>query len=123
MLAACGESTAPVSVVGAWNLETIDGTALPVTLLHASGVACGVAVTGGRFVFESGGKFSGSETYGQTVNGVLYCSAQSVLNGTYTSDGGTVTTTNTAGGGKGHLTLSGSALTKTFEGHSFVYRK
>lgn len=124
-LIACGGDAVapPAQLVGIWNLSSVDGQALPVNLRAASGLACGVDVMAGVIGFEAGGKFSGTETYGKTVNGQLFCNAVVLISGTYVSNGQTVTLTNTAGGGRSTLTLSGQELVKVSEARRYVYHK
>jgi hypothetical protein len=123
LAASCGgDSTAPttVSVAGTWNLQTINGTALPYVLEQTG--ADKTEITSDVFNVASTGSFTQTTTVRFTQNGAV--TTQSVADaGSYTVSGTAVNFTFNSDGSTGTGSLSGNTLTVTSSGFAFVYKK
>lgn len=121
-LIACGkDATAPVlSPVGTWNLATIDGKVLPVTILAATD-GCPLTVQSASYSLSSGGAYTARTQFGIIFGGDLLCSASSAEDGNYVLDGNTVTLH--SGSFSHTLTLGIGGLNAVVEGRDYAYRK
>jgi hypothetical protein len=122
LLWACGDSTEPQGAVGFWELRSVNGNALPVTIYNAVGVdQCDVIVRHGQYELNVDGTFTGVTKYGVESGGRGYCYAEYVESGTYTVGRESVTFTD---GGYVHImTLDSRALSHTRNSDRYVYHK
>jgi hypothetical protein len=117
---ACDSSTSPeATIVGTWNLSTMNGSPLPFTVFGSG--ANKVEITAGVITFAQGGTYSSTMTTRSTMNGVATNSTDSET-GNYTITGATVSITD-PGEPTQTATMSGNTLTTTVEGFTFVFIK
>ncbi len=123
-VAACGgsDSTSPtVSIVGTWNLKTINGTNLPYSFPPSQNGTV-ATVTADQLVLSANGTYS-DVTNLRLVNGGT-TQTQSVTElGTYTSANGSLTFNDQTDGITYQGSVSGSVLTEIVNGLTQVYQK
>jgi len=120
-IAACGDSTAPETVVGVYAMQSINGSAPPAVVgQDASGT---LEVTGGQVSLNADQTFSDRTDFRFTdASTGAVTTTQDVATGTYTRSGNTVTLTPT-GESPYSLTWDGSSLTQIVSGISIIYSK
>jgi hypothetical protein len=119
-IAACSDSTAPRSFVGAFALVAVNGTAPPVIIAQdATGT---LEVTGGRITLNSDMTFRDSTEFRVTDSNNVSTIESDVVTGTYTTSGSTATLTPT-GDAPYDLTLSGNTLTQTAGNLTITYNR
>jgi hypothetical protein len=121
VLAACGgdEGTGPATVTGTYNLQTVDGAALPYILIQAG--ADRLEITGGRITLNPDNTFSDRTDYRLIEDGDTSTDSETYF-GTYTVNGQFVALEYDDGEDT-DLILDGATLTQNFEGLILVYRK
>jgi len=123
--AACGGDDSPTaptmaSIAGTWNLQTVNGSALP--FIVAQSGSDKIEVLGDAITVTATGSFTQLTQVRVTQGGQV--STQSIPDaGTYTLNGSAVTFTFNSDGSSGTGTLNGKSLTVTESGISLVYRK
>ena len=123
--ASCGGDDAPTaptmaSIAGTWNLQTVNGSALPFTVAQSGSDK--IEVLGDAITVTASATFTQLTQVRVTQGGQV--STQSVPDaGSYTLNGKTVTFTFNSDGSTGTGTLSGNTLTVAESGISLVYRK
>jgi hypothetical protein len=119
--ACSGDSSGPdVSVVGTWQLQTVNGQGLP--YLVAQSGADKIEVTSDVLTVAEGGAFTEITTIRVTSSGTV--TTQSIPDaGTYTINGTAVNFTFQSDGSNGTGTLNESTLTVATQGVSLVYKK
>ena len=122
--AACGSDSpaAPTlaSVAGTWNLQTVNGVSLPLVLSQTSTEKH--ELTALTFDATSTGTFTETDSYRDTVNGVVSTSSTGD-SGTYTINGSSITFTFDSDGLSDTGTISGNTLTIISQGIVLVLRK
>jgi hypothetical protein len=121
-LACSGDSTGPTeaSVAGTWNLQSINGTALPFVVAQTG--TNKVEITGDVLTVTASGSFTEITTVRTTQNGTS--TTQTVPDaGTYVLNGNNVTFQFQSDGSVGSGTVSGSTLTVSQTGLSLIYKK
>ncbi|HEX6576074.1 MAG TPA: hypothetical protein VF042_13990 [Gemmatimonadaceae bacterium] len=121
-LACSGDSTGPTqsSVAGTWNLQTINGAALPFVVAQTG--ANKVEITGDVLTVTNSGSFTEITTIRTTQNGAS--TTQTVPDaGTYVLNGNNVTFQFQSDGSVGSGTVSGGTLTVSQTGLSLIYKK
>ena len=121
-LAACGDDDGVgpgADVVGTFNLQTINGAALPAVVLQIG--ADRIEITSGSIALNENRTFSAALTFRETVGGVVTTETETD-SGTYTVSGNTVQLT-AANGTVATATISGNTLTSNQQGFNLVYRK
>ena len=118
MLAGCRDGTAPVSMVGTWNLVTVNGAPLPFVLQPADPK---IEVTSDRFIFVSAGTFTEDYTF-RITNGTTVTSQSTTIGGTYTVSGATVHLV-FSDGDVFDTTVSGGTMTLTGNGVVLLYNR
>ena len=121
---ACGsdDSTTPTqsSVAGTWNLQTINGSALPFTVATSPAK---IEVLSDVVNVSSNGTYTSSEQTRTTI-GTQVTTNTSTDAGTYTLNGNNVAIlSNTAGSTAQAGVVSGNTLTVTQSGLTFVFQK
>ena len=121
VLAACGgdSATGPGSVTGAYELQTIDGDALPFVVAEIGEDR--LEITGGRLTLNADNSFSDRLDFRLIEDGETTTDSETVT-GTYEVSGSSVTL-EYQGGEPSTVSVSGRTLTQTVEGITFVYRK
>lgn len=123
--AACGGDDGPTaptqaSIAGLWNLQTVNGSALPFILAQSG--TDKLEVLGDAITVAEGGTFTQLTQLRVTQGGQT--STEAVPDaGSYTLSGTTVTFIFDSDGSSGTGTLSGKTLTVAEDGISLVYRK
>lgn len=123
-LIACGDddsTSAPTSasVAGTWNLQTVNGSALPFTLSAASPK---IELLSSSVNVTANGTWT-STTQTRTTIGTQATTASSTQSGTYTLSGSAVSIRSTDGTTVQAGTVSGNTLTLAQTGLTFVYQK
>jgi lipocalin-like protein len=123
-LTACGNDspTQPTSasVVGTWNLQTIDGNGLPYVVDQVGSDT--VAITGDVLKVSANGTFSQMTYFRVTENGQV--TTDSIPDaGSYALNGTAVTFTFDSDGSTSTASLSGKTLTVAAVGLALVYKK
>jgi len=120
-LACSSDSSGPeVSVVGTWQLQTVNGQGLPYVAAQAGSDK--VELTADVLTVAAGGAFTQLTTIRITSGGTV--TTQSIPDaGTYTINGTAVSFTFQSDGSSGTGTLSENSLTVAAQGFSLVYRK
>ena len=122
LAAACGDKQDPteVAVVGAYQLQTVDGQTLPIADLQQQS-----ALVSGSLTLGAGGAFTVTSTYRMGTGGAAGDLTLSV-SGTYRASGSSITFSpldqgsgSTSFGG----TVAGNTLTVTLNGSVMVYRR
>jgi hypothetical protein len=123
-LAACRGSSGtttplpPPSVLGSWDLVTVNGDSLPFTLSHAGGAdqlwvdEVITLMSDGTFLLEG----DLQENAGSQVSKSNYVEA-----GTYTVSGGNITTVYGGGTSTGTGSYSGNTMHLSAQGYALVY--
>lgn len=114
-IAACGSDSTtspggggnPNSPIGSYNISTVNGKSLPVSL-YAAGTYT-YEVTAGTIGLTSDGKYSMINTYRQTIPGDVEIFADTT-GGTWSLSGTTITMTDAADGSTGSVTWSANQL-------------
>lgn len=122
---ACGgsDSTSPgaVSVVGAYQLKTVNGASLPALISQTSSGK--VEVLDDLFTLNADHTYSEvGHLRGTSSNGTVTTSPESDV-GTYSSANGSVLFTSTAGSGTTNASVNGNTLTIIESGFTLVYSK
>ena len=118
---ACGdESTSPSSIAGTYNLLTIDGLNLPVTVIQVD--VGTVEVMSGFERLNTDGTFSESLTLRTTEDGQVSTKV-ATDGGSWTQSGPAIAFTYGGSGDTFTGSVSGDRLTITQEGVVFVFRK
>ena len=120
--AACSsDSSGPdVSVVGTWQLQTVNGQALPYVVAQSGSDK--IEVTSDVLTVAEGGAFTEITTIRVTSGGTV--TTQSIPDaGSYSVNGTAVNFTFQSDGSSGTGTLSESTLTVATQGVSLVYKK
>lgn len=125
LIAACGGGDSPtaptqVSVVGVWNLQSINGVPLPFVLAQTG--ADKDELTSDVLTVAPGGTFTEIGTYRITRNAQVSTASESA-SGTYTLNGTAVVFRWNEGGGVGTGSVSSNSLTVADAGVAFVFRK
>jgi hypothetical protein len=121
-LTACDRSATAVveaDVSGTYQLQTINGQALPFTL-QAVG-ADRVEITAGHIELDTAGRFEDMIALRITVDGEVELE-EDLETGTYVVSGNTVTLT-MEGGGSYALLVQGETLTQVVGQYTLVYRR
>lgn len=119
-LAACsGDSAGPISFVGAFELQTVNGEPLPAVLLEIENDR--LEVTGGRITLNADNTFSDRFDVRITEDGVMSVNSETTF-GTYETSGSNVDM-RYDGGDFARASLSGSTLTQIYDGETYVYRR
>lgn len=120
-LAACGDgpTEASTSVVGTWQLQTVNGTPPPLTLIELTGYR--LEVLGGILVINSNGTYANTYTYRETENGIATTVQETEL-GTWVQSGSTVLLEDDEGF-QAQATLSGNQLTFVESGFTVRYSR
>jgi hypothetical protein len=122
---ACGGSDSPTaptsaSVAGTWNLQSINGSALPFVIAQTG--ANKAEVLSDVLSVVATGSFTQITTLRTTVNGVV--TTQSAADaGSYSLNGTAATFTFNSDGSVGTGQVSGGTLTVTTTGLVYVYKK
>ena len=125
-IAACGDSNAPdMSHVGLYDMLSVDGDPLPVTVYDVPNNM--LQVTEGSLALKANNSFVESVTLVQTLDGVVGPGEPLSCTGHYTRRGNTVTMTSpetdSCAGGSVTGTLSGSTLTVDYDGTTVVFSR
>jgi hypothetical protein len=116
LLAACGDSTGPETIVGTYSLRTVNGAGLPYVIAQAG--ADKDELIDDAFTLNEGGTWTESGHLRSTRSGVV--TTQSVVaSGTYTRTGTAITLTDGSESTSG--TVSAGTLTISDQGVSAVY--
>lgn len=121
-LACGGDSTGPTeaSVAGTWNLQSVNGTALPFIVSQTG--TNKVEITADVLTVTSSGSFTEITTLRTTQNGTA--TTQTVADaGSYVLNGNNATFQFQSDGSIGSGTVSGSTLTVSQAGLSLIYKK
>ncbi len=126
---ACGDDngpTAPADITGTYPLRTINRATLPYTVFQLG--TSKYEITAGSAELNAGGTFTLSVSSRETIDGQAQPIESYECAGTYTRSGSNVTlnvTTSDANCDPGPSTgvISGTTLTVTEEGLTFVFRK
>jgi hypothetical protein len=120
----CGSdsSTGPsqASIVGTWELKTINGTALPFVVAQVG--TNKVELLSDVFTINAGGSFTQTTTVRSTVNGQASTSSEADA-GSYTLNGTAVTLKFNSDGSTGTASWSGNTMTTTDGGFALVYTR
>jgi hypothetical protein len=118
---ACGGDgpSAPTSIAGTYNLESLDGETPPVTVWDEPDLK--IEITSGNFVLAANGTFTTTVNYRVTVDGEVETDADT-FSGTYSVSGSTVTFAY-SDGDSDTATIAGDLLTLTEGSSSVVFRK
>jgi hypothetical protein len=121
-LACSNDSTAPTpaSVAGSWNLQSVNGTALPFVVTQTG--TNKVEITADVLTATSSGSFTEITTLRTTQNSVATIQTGSDA-GSYVLNGNNVTFQFQSDGSVGSGTISGSTLTVSEAGLSLIYKK
>ena len=124
--AACSDSNAPdMSHVGLYEMVSVDGDPLPVTVYDLPNDM--LQVTEGSLTLKANNSFVESVTLVQTIDGVVGPGEPLTCAGHYTRRGNTVTMTSpetdSCAGGSVTGTLSGSTLTVDYDGTTVVFSR
>jgi hypothetical protein len=122
VLAACGgdsSTSASASVVGTWNLTSVNGAALP---FIASAANPKVEVLSDQYVITSSGTFTETTTL-RVTQGTAVTTQTSPESGTYTTSGTAVNLKYASDGSTETGTFSGNTLTFSSSGFSAVYTR
>jgi hypothetical protein len=125
-LVGCGGGDGPStptssSIVGTYNLQSVNGAKLPATLLQTTSEK--IVVT------DDAVTLSANLTYNEVGHAQLTDSSGATTTlpegdaGTYTSTNGAVVLTSTIGNGSTNATINGSTLTIAAEGATLVYSR
>ena len=120
-LAACGSDSstaATVNVAGTYNLQTVDGVALPAPGKDATGAIAG-KVNSGALVLSPGNSYTSVINY-VLSNGTPIASSGS---GTYTVSGGTMVLTGSDGKANTVSFTGGNTVTGSVNGQTYVFTK
>jgi len=119
---ACGsDTTEPVAnASGTWNLATVNGAALPFTLIANEPVLV-VEIVSDQIIAYGDGTFVGTTTYRQTESGTVTTVTQ-VPDGTW-NQRGTSVTIHYSDGSTARATISGDVITVTAPGVVAVYER
>jgi hypothetical protein len=119
--AACGGDgpSAPTSIAGTYNLQTIDGDEPPVTVWDEPGLK--IEIISGNFVLAANETFTTTVNLRETSDGQVQTDSET-LSGTYSVSGSTVTFV-LADGDSETATIAGDTLTFTDGESSVVFRK
>jgi hypothetical protein len=122
-LAACGDSTGPglglATPTGTYTLHTVNGNPLPYTVDEGDGFT--LVIVSDAFTLQNGGRFSESFTLRVTENGITTTESGSGT-GVWTITGTAITLTFDDGPAVSG-TLSGGVMTLVDSGVSLVYRR
>lgn len=121
-LACSGDSTGPTeaSVAGTWNLQSVNGTALPFVIAQTG--TNKTEITADVLTVTSSGSFTEITTVRTTLNGTA--TTQTVPDaGSYVLNGNNVTFQFQSDGSVGSGTISGNTLTVSQAGLSLIYKK
>lgn len=118
-IGACSDSTGP-NVVGLYDLRTVNGTSLPVTLVQIGEDK--LEITAGTLNLMSFDSFGTLFTFRYTEDGVATYEAESA-NGTYTRNNGALEFTETETGVTVTGTLAGDTIRFIDEEVVFVFTK
>lgn len=122
-LVACGgDSTGPIaSAAGTWNLQTINGTALPFTAVYVASPLYKLEILSDTFVASSNGSyvenFSIRETDGSTVT-----TQNGSDHGTWVQNNGALTIT-ASDGTVSSAAITGDVITANIDGDVYVYHR
>jgi hypothetical protein len=121
-LACSNDSTAPTaaSVAGTWNLQSVNGTALPFIVAQTG--TNKVEITADVLTATPSGSFTEITTIRTTQNGVA-TTQTSPDAGSYVLNGNNVTFQFQSDGSIGAGTISGNTLTVSDAGLSLIYKK
>jgi hypothetical protein len=121
-LACSNDSTGPTqtSVAGTWNLQSVNGTALPFVLAQTG--TNKVEITADVLTVTSSGSFTEITTVRTTQNGSA-TTQTSPDAGSYVLNGNNVTFQFQSDGSVGSGTVAGSTLTVSNTGLSLIYKK
>jgi hypothetical protein len=121
---ACGSDNATdpttASVVGTWNLTSVNGASLPFTIQAANPK---IEVLDQRFTFASAGTFSIAGNNRQTTSAGAVTTTPFTDTGTWTLSGTTVNAHYNGDNSNGTIALSGNTMTIVNAGRSFVFTK
>ena len=110
----------PASVAGTWNLQSMNGTALPFVIAQTG--ANKTELTADVLTVVAGGSFTQMTTIRTTLNGQV--TTQTIPDaGAYVLNGTNVTFQFISDGSIGTGTVSGTTLTVSTPGFSYIYRK
>jgi hypothetical protein len=123
-LIACGDDDSTsvptnASVAGTWNLQTVNGSALPFTLSASSPK---IELLSSSVNVTANGTWT-STTQTRTTIGTQATTASSTQSGTYTLSGSAVSIRSTDGTTVQAGSVSGNTLTLAQTGLTFVYQK
>jgi hypothetical protein len=120
-VAACSDSdsTSPRTAAGVFELETVDGAALPVIIDQLADTT--LEITAGTVSLDAGGSFT-DRTDLRLTEGATVTTGSETAVGTWTQSG-SVITFQPSGGAPYTMVLSGSTLTQQIFGLSLVYRR
>jgi lipocalin-like protein len=119
-LLACGDSTGPGSVVGTWNLRTVNGSQLPYTVYLVQ-PTYRLEIMSARFIADDDGTYTGAVTLRETNNGQVTTTTDSDF-GTWSQANNTLTITDSEGA-VSTATISGNTITLSEQGFVSVYRR
>lgn len=120
-LVGCGDSSGPsvASVVGTWNLETINGQGMPFTVAQFPGYH--LEILDDVFVVRSNGTFTETLTIRETEGSTVTTSSESA-DGDWDQDNAAITL-NYDDGSVATAAISGDVVTANIDGDVFVYRR
>ena len=121
VLLSCSDSTdSEPGAAGTWQLQTVNGQALPFTL--ETGVGFKLELTGESMTLLETGSVSMMTMFRVTDAGVV--STESIPDsGSYTVNGSTITFTFSSDGSTPQATVTGDTMTLGDIGLTFVYRR
>ena len=123
-LIGCGgsDSTGPAaSAQGTWNLQTVNGAALPFTLNSNPSTGDKLEILDDQYVLNSDGTFTEAFTTRETTNGQITTTPETD-NGTWTQQGSQVSVVFASGGGLAG-TISNDKITIATQVGPLVYTR
>ena len=115
------DTTGPAAdVAGTYQLQTVNGQALPVTLGTQGSVT--IEVTADEYVLRPDGTFSSTITFRHTDSGTVTTTTDS-YEGSWQANGSTIRLNSVDVGLETAAFTGGNTLTFTFGGSTLVYRK
>ena len=122
LLGCGGDSTGPVaSAEGTWQLQTINGSPLPFTVIFIASPLYRLEILSDTFVAHGDGTYDETVTTRET-DGSTVTTTEEHDNGTWTQNNASLTITS-SDGTVSTAAISGNTITANVEGAVLVYRR
>jgi Lipocalin-like domain len=121
MLGCGGDSTGPsASAVGTWNLQTVNGSGLPYTVIFVASPVYRFEILSDEVVVNADGTYTETSSVRET-DGTTVTTSTEQDDGTWTQHGNQIDVTSNADGSVNTAVISGDKLTLAAQGISAVY--